>query len=270
MTAGEYQEWMEKAFLVVEAALSMELATPSRVCMTEDYFRSALVRGLSYSEPSRAGLIATEEDATWTGQNCWQNAGHGAPGQGRPIQHDVAVRPNQDDAGLICEVKWLKQAKAVEVGKDIWKLALSRSTTAEGTALRTYLLLGGESDPFSRTLSSLRGNRVDLRWSRAGRQGGQLPGPRPVPLLPFLQTTLGRKALSSLLSWGTRPNRHHREPPACWATMMIALRNVWGRRVPGGVAWRAALWELHHWGAPNNSQMDWPTIRNTFPFTCPP
>ena len=58
--AAEYERWMERAFLYVEAALATELATPSRVCMSEEYFRTALVRGLSHSEPAEAHRIDTE------------------------------------------------------------------------------------------------------------------------------------------------------------------------------------------------------------------
>jgi hypothetical protein len=43
MNASEYQDWMQTAFLIVESALAAELATPSRVCMTENYFRASLV-----------------------------------------------------------------------------------------------------------------------------------------------------------------------------------------------------------------------------------
>jgi hypothetical protein len=129
VTPAEYQQWMEKAFLYVEAALGQELATPSRVCMTEDYFRSALVRGMAASRPDLAHRIKTEEDASWTTNGCWQC--NTTEGQRRPIQHDVAVAPDMHDAGLLCEVKWLKAANASAIGRDVWKLILSRGTTAE-------------------------------------------------------------------------------------------------------------------------------------------
>ncbi len=122
MNAGEFQDWMNRAFLVVESALSMELATPSRVCMTEEYLRASPVRGLSYSRPDLASRVTTEHFVSWTITGCWKDATHPAP-TGRPIQHDVAILPD-GDSGLVCEVKWLKQAKAAELAKDIWKLAL--------------------------------------------------------------------------------------------------------------------------------------------------
>ena len=86
--AGD-QEWMSKAFLVVEAALAMELATPSRVCMTEDYLRSSLIRGLSYSEPSRTSRVTAELTRRPDWGSLLNNPVHGGQGQGRPIQHDA-------------------------------------------------------------------------------------------------------------------------------------------------------------------------------------
>lgn len=158
---------MERAFLFVEAAIAHEMATPSRTCMTEDYFRSALVRGLANSMPQNAARDCGRR--RHLGCKRLPYGCGNAPGQGRPIQHDVAVRPDAADNGLLCDVKWIKAASGAAIAKDIWKLVLSRSTTAEGQAIRCYLLLGGESRPFSDALQTLRNNRVDLRWRRKGR-----------------------------------------------------------------------------------------------------
>lgn len=264
MNATEYQDWMGRAFLVVESALAMELATPSRVCMTEDYLRASLVRGLSYSKPEVASRVTTELQSLWTGAQCWNDQAHPTP-KGRPVQHDVAVRPGEDDGGLICEVKWLKQAKANELAKDIWKLALSRTTTAEGQATRAYLLVGGEGKALSDTLETLRKNRIDFRWSRAGRQGG-VPKPREVSLRHFLDTKLGRKALGSQLSWGSKP-KHHRTPPSCWGSFRVSVRQTW-LRTADTAQWRVILWELDHRGTKSDAELDWSVVKQSWAFGC--
>jgi hypothetical protein len=265
MTAGEFQAWMSKAFLVVESALAMELATPSRVCMTDEYLRSSLVQGLSYSMPANAARVTAELPVSWTGSPCWRDPTHPIS-TGRPIQHDVAVQPDAVDSGLVCEVKWLKQAKADELAKDIWKLALSRSNTAEGQALRTYLLVGGEGDALSDTLATLRKNRIDLRWSQAGRQG-RTPGPREVSLRRFLDKKLGEKALGSLLSWGNKPNKHYRTPSHCWSALRVSVRATWLRSADTA-RWRAILWELDHRGTENTDEIDWNTVSQSWSFGC--
>lgn len=132
MNQTDYQNWMARAFLYVEAALAMELATPSRVCMSEEYLRSSFVRGLSHSKPADAQRVSIEWEAPWTDSICWKD-GQSVPGQGRKIQHDVRVvqepAPAQE-LGLAGEAKWLKQAKSEEIVRDIWKLMLSRSTVS--------------------------------------------------------------------------------------------------------------------------------------------
>src|SRR5690348_5455201 len=102
MDAGDFQDWMYRAFLFVEAALAHEMATPSRACMTEDYFRSALMRGLANSMPNAAMRVGGEENAPWAGNACWNDCGESAGG--RPIQHDVVIQPEGTDSGLLCEV----------------------------------------------------------------------------------------------------------------------------------------------------------------------
>ena len=263
MNAGEFQDWMSRAFLVVESALAMELATPSRVCMTEDYLRASLVRGLSYSKPEAAARVTTELPAAWSNALCWRDPTHPGP-TGRPIQHDVAVLPADGDVGLVCEVKWLKQAKGGELAKDLWKLALSRSNSAEGNALRTYLLVGGEGDALSDSLQTLRNNHIDLRWSQAGRQG-RTPKPREVSVSKFLDRKLGIKSLGSLLSWGNP--KHFRTPPMCWATLRVSVRETW-LRTAGTARWRIILWELDHRGTENTKGIDWPTAKLTWAFSC--
>ncbi len=248
---------MKKAFLVVESALAYELATPSRICMSEDYLRVSLVRGLSYSLPNHASRVTSELDASWTTNNCWNDLSHGGPtGRGRPIQHDVAVSPGPDDKGLICEVKWLKHAQGPRVAKDIWKLALSRGLDAEGQALRTYLLIGGEGDALSTTLRTLQNKHVNIRWSNAGRTFGT-PAPRNINLKQFFSTPLGREALLSQLGWGN----HYREPPETWKTLRLIVRSVW-YRTADTARWRVILFEFDHRGTGNNDTMDWASIKS--------
>lgn len=264
MNAGEFQDWMERAFLLVEAALATELATPSRVCMTEDYFRSSLVRGLAQSRPEFANRVTSEADAGWSNTPCWHDPAH-VPGQGRPIQHDVAVTPHGNDHGLVCEVKWLKSGQAKAVAKDIWKLALSRSVHAEGQSIRTYLLIGGESHAMSTTLASLRASGIDLRWRNASGQAP--PATREASLEAFATTSLGSESLRSLLSWGSNP-KHFRHPPQCWGRVKITRRVAPWLRTIDNMGWRAVLWEIHHHGVSAQTHMPWNQIQQAMPFTC--
>ncbi len=247
MNATDYQKWMERAFLYVEAALSMELATPSRVCMSEEYLRSSFVRGLSHSKPEAADRVSIEWAAPWTDAVCWKD-GISTPGQGRKVQHDVRVAPaTAAESGLICEVKWLKQAKSEEIVRDIWKLTLSRSTAAHGGALRCYLLIGGEGAAFESTTDTLRRNQLTLNWREGGsattdfRMGAQL------------NKQLSTSALKKLLAWsGTA---HIRKPPACQRYLRCVRRAAWYRTLDG-IKWRMGLWELTSHSA-REGGIDW-------------
>jgi hypothetical protein len=256
MNAGQYEQWMAKAFLYVEAALATEFATPSRVCVSEEYFRTALVRGLSHSEPSKADRIATEYSTRWAQNACWHDTAHKNTGQRRPIQHDVVVTPDDTDNGLVCEVKWLKQAKGKEVMQDIWKLALSRSTAVESKAVRTYLLIGGEAKPFSDTFSTLQKNNFNLRWSIAVRTPGP-PVARTVSLYDLYKSPTGRNALLDLLAWSD----HHRSPPDCWRQCRVIVRQQWLRTL-SGIGWRTCLFEFTHRGTSSTSEIPWDTIQS--------
>jgi len=256
MNAGEYLGWMKQAFLSVEGAMATELATAGRIGMTEDYLRGALLRGLLVSMPHHAAHVTREHMASWSGSPCIRNKKH-VP-SGRPIQHDVAVMQNNDDAGLVCEVKWLVQAQAARVAKDIWKLAISRTVEPEGSALRTYLLLAGESKAFSDTLTALRKVHINLRWSAAG-PGNGVPKPTNLSLDKSLAYPLSCKPCEELITWGE--GKHHRELPNTWASLRSSMRARWWRTVPssagGSIGWRLVLWELHHWGGADDSHVDW-------------
>lgn len=267
MNAGGYKSWIERAFLSVEGALASELATPGRLGMTEDYIRGALVRGLLITHPNEAHRVTREQDAKWTGNACFHNPAH-KPGAGRSIQHDVAIRPSDADVGLVCEVKWLSQAQSRNVAADIWKLALSRSVSPEGAALRTYLLLGGESKIFSSVLTALRSVGLNLRWSAAGR-GGNIPRPSTLSLQGSLSHSLSRNAWASLVGWGSQP--HYRSSPETWASLRASVRSRWWRTIPvdsGMVGWRMVLWELDHRGISSDSQVNWPPIYSDIPHSC--
>jgi hypothetical protein len=60
-------EWIERAFLQVEAALTSEIATYAGEYLSEDYVRSAMLRGLILTNPKQAGRVEAEmEAATWS------------------------------------------------------------------------------------------------------------------------------------------------------------------------------------------------------------
>jgi hypothetical protein len=245
----DYQKWMEKAFLYIEAALAMELATPSRVCMSEEYLRSSFVRGLSHSYPSEASRVSIEWDAPWTDSPCWKD-GVSIPGQGRKIQHDIRITPEVGTAeqGLACEAKWLKHAKADEIVRDMWKLMLSRSIVAHGTALRCYLLVGGEGKSFQNTMDTLRKSILYLNWRDDSDAATE------ISLNALAKKTLGKNALKALLSWSQK--KHVRTPPPCLRNIRCVRRASWYRTLDG-TKWRMGLWELTSWGAGIGNTVDW-------------
>ncbi len=227
--------------------------------MTEDYIRGALLRGLLITEPTAASRVGREEDTSYADAPCHWDPKH-IPGLGRPVQHDVAVAACNEDAGLVCEVKWLAQQQTRRVAADIWKLAMSRSTDAENVARRTYLLIGGESGPFSAVLRSLRRVGLNLRWSAAGADG-KIPQPTMLSLKRSLRHSVGLRAWTSAMAWGSQP--HYREAPMCWATVRASVRGRWLRTVqaePQSVGWRIVLWELDHRGVDNEYVVDWDAI----------
>lgn len=265
MTTTEYKVWMQKAFLKVEAALSEELITPAALCMTEDHIRSALVRGLAAAMPHEAHRIDTEKTVSWTNNPCWLGTGR-VPEQGRPIQHDVYIEPKDGDHGLACEVKWLKSERANEVLKDIWKLVLSRGTVAEGSAMRIYILLGGEAEHFRSTINALyRPNRIaDLSWQRTDQL---LPDRKRMTMTTVLNTTRGQTTIKDLLKWGSVPT--YRTPAACRNEFYTDTRATWmrpldgqiSRPVGGNLVWNAALWEITAHGLSNRPALHWTNHR---------
>jgi hypothetical protein len=269
MNASEYQDWMSRAFLNLEGALATELSTPGRQGMTEDYVRGSFLRGLLISNPLHSARVVREHPASWSSAICVRNPAHSPAG--RPLQHDIAVAPTVNvDVGLVCEVKWLVQAKASSIAADIWKLALSRSNINEAGALRTYLLVGGESTAFSQALSSLSDAGLKLRWSAAGGGGGT-PRPTTLALEQSLSKTLSHNAWEALVSWGKNPV-HHRTPPLTWSSLRCSLRQRWLRTIPlvggGSIGWRMVLWELDHRGVENMSTINWSAISHSSTHLC--
>ena len=243
MTRTSHREWLRRAFLFAEAALNQEIITPGRVCMTEDYFRSAFVRGLLSAKPDLAHLVRTEHTALWSSNSCCFC--RCTQGRGRPIQHDVAILPSQDNPGVICEVKWAKRLAAEGIAKDIWKLLISRGDVPERQSWRCYLLIGGEQPAFAETLNQLRPTGINLRYSSAGR--GETRTSIEASLETFLASSLGKKSLASLTGWGAR-KRHYREFSDIRSEITITRRaEPWIQRVEGA-KWRAVLYELHSHG----------------------
>lgn len=265
LTAKEYQDWMARAFLLVESALAAEFATPARITMTEEYIRASFVRGLILSMPDHASRVRTEHSVDWSGSSCYNDSDHN-PSQGRPIQHDVAVVPDKNDAGMACEVKWLKQAKAEDIAKDIWKLAFSRSTLVEKKALRTYLLVGGVTKHITDSFRPLQKSMINIRWSEAGRKLG-IPGPREFPLGLALSKnrSVVFRSWSGLIAWGNP--KHFRRCPPTWSILRCTIRNSWRRRLDG-VGWAVLLYELDHRGVDDMTKIDWGKVMPRLKFGC--
>lgn len=266
MNSSEYQIWLKRAFLGVEAALAQELLTPSRICMTEEYLRVSFVRGLTAAEPDESKRVIIEEPAGWT--NNAATDGSGKIASGSPIRHDIAVKKNSTDAGMLCEVKWLKQAKASEIARDIWKLALSRSDSRGLDAVRTYLLVGGENRAYLNALETLKKSNIHFLWST--KKTGKWPRASEMSLHKFAETSLGRDALLGLLAWGKKQKKYYREPNPCLSKLRISLRAFWARPPSASylvlgkdgknVYWKVGLWELDCWGS-NSTNLSPPDIR---------
>ena len=254
MNQTEYQRWMERAFLYVEAALSMELSTPSRVCMSEEYLRSSFVRGLSHSMPEEANRVSIEWGAPWSDRICWHNGCGATPGQGRKVQHDVRIKPKAaNESGLACEVKWLKQAKSEEIVRDIWKLMLSRSVNEHGGALRCYLLVGGEGVAFKNTMDTLRRNMLSLKWRVDSGATTDFN------LNSQLNRPLAHRSLKEILVWGG--GNHVRTPDRCLGMIRCVRRASWYRTLDS-IKWRMGMWELTSWGAEAGT-VDWTNFKAT-------
>lgn len=265
MKVSDYTKWMKQAFLGVEAALAQELVSPARVTMSEDYFRSAFTRALATSWPENARRVDTEGNVWWNENECWIGSGM-KPGQGSKLRHDISVAAADNDKGMACEVKWLKQQKAESIAGDILKLWLSRGIGTEGQSVRTYLLIGGEFKAFSGTMNSLKNAGFNLRWSET--KNGKTPEPTSINLEKMLSKgyqKMAGKQLLKLIGWGSNPIVY-RSPPPCWSHICCTVRAKWIRRVDPireqdeNTSWRAVLWELHHRSADSQAQIDWNVV----------
>lgn len=237
-------EWIKRAFFHVQATLLGEIVTHSGDYVSEDYVRSAMLRGLILTNPNQAGRVAAEMPATaWMNNLPWN--GNPAPAHESPVRHDVGVNPQAGDAGILCEVKWLKQAQTSAIIQDIWKLAFSRGIAVEQNCPKTFLLIGGQHDPFSTVLTSLQNNDLNFRWSNAGRGPYKMPTPKILNLDKGLTDhQFVRKAAAKVLNRGASGMR---TPPNCVQKLRLSVRHVWHERV-GNRSWTIVLWELDHRG----------------------
>lgn len=238
-------EWIKRAFFHVQATLLGEIVTHSGDYLSEDYIRSAMLRGLILTNPVQAGRVQAEMPAgAWTNNAPWN--GQPPPAHESPCRHDVGVAPIAGgDTGILCEVKWLKQAQTSAIIQDIWKLALSRGVAVEQNCPKTFLLIGGEHDPFSTVLTSLQNNALNFRWSSAGRGAYETPEPKTLNLEKGLTNREAvRKAAAKVLNRGASGLR---TPPECVQKLRLSVRHVWHERV-GNRSWTIVLWELDHRG----------------------
>lgn len=238
-------EWIKRAFFHVQATLLGEIATHSGDYLSEDSIRSAMLRGLILTNPVEVARVHAEIPArAWTSNAPWD--GQDPPANESPCRHDVGVAPSaRDKRGILCEVKWLKQSQTSAIFQDIWKLALSRGVADEESCPNTFLLIGGEHEPFSAVLTSLQKNSLDFRWSSAGRSAAKKPAPKTLNLERGLTNREAVcKAAATVLNRGTSGLR---TPPECTQKLRLSVRNVWHESV-GNRSWTIVLWELDHRG----------------------
>lgn len=252
---------MIRAFLQVKAALSAEIATCSGEFISEDYIRSALLRGLMLSDPKQAHRVQAEMDAPWSACQPWNAAAGAADTRAR--QHDIGVSPEGADNGLVCEVKWLKQAQTLKVMQDVWKVAFTRRMCNEAQCVRTYLLIGGEHKAFSETLTSLHKNKWNFRWSSAGRGEYMKPESRILNLSLALQRS--KSVLNAAAAVLNRGKSGLRTPPECAHSLRLSVCDIWHLKV-GNRSWTAVLWELDHRGV-NENTIDWEAMKNNLENT---
>lgn len=250
-------EWIRRAFFHVQATLLGEIVAHSGDYLSEDYIRSAMLRGLILTNPAEAGRVQAELPASWTGAAPWNGAP--PPAHESPCRHDVGVGVNAatNDPGILCEVKWLKQAQVSAIVQDIWKLSFSRGVLAEGACPKTFLLIGGEHEFFASTLQSLQSNDLNFRWSKAGRGAYELPEPKFLNLERGLRRhATVRKAAAKVLKRGQAGLR---QPPNCVSELRLSVRHVWHEKVAER-SWTIVLWELDHRGV-DPGTIDWQSHR---------
>ncbi len=259
MKASEYQAWMRAGFINVEAELAHEIIRP-KPYVSEERVRSALLDGLAISRGQDADRLEVEEPTPYTAAPCWKDATHGSA-KGRPLQHDLWVTPS-DDCGLACEVKWLKGPDGSELMKDLFKLVLARGCTAEGTATRCYMLVGGQEHSITKSFATIRTQTGEsIRWSPQGASGN-FPSPSTVDLRRVITAAWGRTCLEGLLGFG----KHVRTPPSAWACVRVSVRAAWMRTV-GGRKWRLVLLEVDHRGL-QADQLDWVALKPQITLAC--
>lgn len=256
MKPSEYQDWMKQAFLAVEAEVGNRLIQSTGKSITEDQIRQALIDGLKAAHPTRAIEVEREWPVPWSGAQAWVGSGK-APA--KSLRHDIAVKPSTSDKGLVCEVAWLKTTATEKIIGDIWKVILTRSTQNEQSAVRTYLLIGGETKAFRDTLKALASRGAYIKWSKTK---GRLPGKHIVGVKGLLNDATGFKAFEKLLGWGTGKKRKYRTPPPMFKQYNLSVRATWFRRLgldlrgkpQTDAAWHAVLCEVNCRAASKNRQ----------------
>ena len=257
-------EWMKRAFLQVKGALMAEIVAESGEFVTEDFVRGSLLRGLMLSNPQAACRVKAESPAWWTGNPDLKGTGKKASGS--PVRHDVAVEGLASDPGLVCEVKWLKQAKPKESAMDLWKVVMSRSTGPEKSAIRTFLVTGGDTTAFSKTRKKLTREGLYMPWAPQGRGAGSIK-PRTLALDKGLANGgLLFEAWRDVVRWGSSKKGYcYRTPPGTWAKVRLKMRDRWWETTAGR-SWALVLWEVDH-GGPDvgSSKIVWTGISSGLP-----
>ena len=264
-TTGQYRSWARHAFEFASAAFIPQVVRPYGH-VSEELIRASFVEGFVGSDPKEAGRLLVEAEASWSKAPCRKPT---CPKKGPKKRHDVWVAPSGEakDAGLACEVKLLKAKRSSHdaIAQDIWRLALTRGTVAERSAVRTYLLVGAQRDPLSDALDRLRKAGAPLSWSQRGGQKTGSPATTSLDMMKFAKSKVGGDALSKVLRWGNK-STHFRTPPSCRASLRANARAAWETTIRGD-GWRLVLWEVHAEGAGATS-MDWASVSAAFATTC--
>src|SRR5690606_27189357 len=143
--------------------------------------------------------------------------------------------------------KWIRKDESISVAADIWRLCLSKQIENERIAKRVYLLLGGAGDSFGSTISILRNQGLNLKWSPAGR-------PR-LSASSGIETTLNfsrairiaetKDNLINVLKWGKGANLspHVRSSGIVYSSLNAHLVASWYSSQLDN-SWKLALWEF--------------------------
>lgn len=266
MNPSEYRNWLQRACLSATGSLCQELATPFQAVITEDVVRAALMKGFALSNPQFAHFVHKEAAVAWA-VDARSISGRQIRVQGRPPAHDIGIMKNDNETkelGAALEIKWLRSPNQIGVAKDVVRLMLSRGCSAEQSALRTYLVIGGDSSSFRETLRRLWEIGIRLRWSRAGR-GGTWPSTTTISLQQLLTNPeCCQRILRPILERG----KYIKNPPEAWDSFRAVPCFRWEQSVPAlckaeRMAWKFVTWEFNHRGV-GGGKIDWESIKPHF------